>query len=409
MVTRVATYTSHTLLSNLALKNASKVADLNTQASSGYKSREYSGIAESTQRLLNLEAEYTRTEQYLRNTTQAKLRLQSMETAVDEMTSIAVKMKSLLIQALSAEQSDDVNLDNEASQAMQQIAGLLNTNLDGRFLFAGGRSDQPAVDIEKIYPADNYASGDTAISATDTLASLGVTDGTIEIVSSDSDGNTVTTNINYAPVATTTIGDLVDAINGNTANGATSSIRPISSGGSPRLNIENVGNGSITLNETGGGNILEALGLTKIPNPRNDTAYYAGDQQVLNTRVDKDYDISYGILADAPAFQSLIQGLGIAAGTTDQEALGQALDHINDAIENLPNVQGEIGLDIANLERFESNHADFKVFASQAIADIEGVDIPLTLVELAQYETALNASFMTISRSSDLSLVNYLR
>jgi len=408
MVTRVATYTSHTLLSNLALKNASKVADLNTQASSGYKSREYSGIAESTQRLLNLEAEYTRTDQYLRNATQAKLRLQSMETAVDEMTSVAVKMKTLLIQALSANQSDDVNLDNEATQAMQQIAGLLNSNLDGRFLFAGGRSDQPAVDIDKIYPADNYASGDTAISAADTLASLGVTDGTIEIVSSDSDGNTLTTNIPYV-AATTTIGDLIDTINGNTANGATSSLRPISSGGSPRLNIENVGNGSITLNEIGGGNILEALGLTKIPNPRNDTAYYSGDQQILSTRVDKNYDISYGILADAPAFQSLIQGLGIAAGTTDQEALGQALDHINDAIENLPNIQGKIGLDIANLERFEGSHADFKVFASQAIADIEGVDIPLTLVELAQHETALNASFMTISRSSELSLVNYLR
>lgn len=408
MVTRVATYTSHTLLSNLALKNASKVADLNTQASSGYKSREYSGIAESTQRLLNLEAEYTRTDQYLRNATQAKLRLQSMETAVDEMTSVAVKMKTLLIQALSANQSDDVNLDNEATQAMQQLAGLLNTNLDGRFLFAGGRSDQPAVDIDKIYPADNYASGETSISATDTLASLGVTDGTIEIVSSDSDGNTVTTNIPYV-AATTTIGDLINTINGNTANGATSSLRPVSSGGSPRLNIENVGNGSITLNEIGGGNILEALGLTKIPNPRNDTAYYSGDQQVLSTRVDKNYDISYGILADAPAFQSLIQGLGIAAGTTDQEALGQALDHINDAIENLPNIQGKIGLDIANLERFEGSHADFKVFASQAIADIEGVDIPLTLVELAQHETALNASFMTISRSSELSLVNYLR
>ncbi|MFC4235349.1 hypothetical protein ACFOY8_08925 [Thalassospira xianhensis] len=408
MVTRVATYTSHTLLSNLALKNASKVADLNTQASSGYKSREYSGIAESTQRLLNLEAEYTRTDQYLRNATQAKLRLQSMETAVDEMTSVAVKMKTLLIQALSANQSDDVNLDNEATQAMQQLAGLLNTNLDGRFLFAGGRSDQPAVDIDKIYPADNYASGETSISAADTLASLGVTDGTIEIVSSDSDGNTVTTNIPYV-AATTTIGDLINTINGNTANGATSSLRPVSSGGSPRLNIENVGNGSITLNEIGGGNILEALGLTKIPNPRNDTAYYSGDQQVLSTRVDKNYDISYGILADAPAFQSLIQGLGIAAGTTDQEALGQALDHINDAIENLPNIQGKIGLDIANLERFEGSHADFKVFASQAIADIEGVDIPLTLVELAQHETALNASFMTISRSSELSLVNYLR
>jgi len=49
------------------------------------------------------------------------------------------------------------------------------------------------------------------------------------------------------------------------------------------------------------------------------------------------------------------------------------------------------------------------VFAAQAISDIETVDVPLTLAELSQYETALQASFIAISRASDLSLANYLR
>ena len=130
MVSRVATYTNHTLLSDLAIRNAAKVTDLQNQASSGYKSRDYAGIADSAQRLLNLEGEYTRTEQYLRNTTQAKLRLQSMETAVDSMLEIATQMKTLLIQASSAQQADDVNIMDEAEQALQQIANLLNTNLE---------------------------------------------------------------------------------------------------------------------------------------------------------------------------------------------------------------------------------------------------------------------------------------
>ena len=132
MVSRVATYTNHTLLSDLALRNASSVTDLRNQASSGYKSRSYAGIADSTQRLLNLEGEYTRSEQYLRNTTQSKLRLQSMETAVDSMITIGSNMKSLLIQATSADQGDDVNIKAQSRQAMEQIANLLNTTLDGR-------------------------------------------------------------------------------------------------------------------------------------------------------------------------------------------------------------------------------------------------------------------------------------
>ena len=145
MVSRVATYTNHTLLSDLAIRNASRVTDLQNQASSGYKSRSYTGIADSAQRLLNLEGEYTRTEQYLRNTTQTKLRLQSMETAVDSMITVATQMKTLLIQASSNTQAADVNVRNQANQALQQVANLLNTNLDGRYLFAGGRSEERAL------------------------------------------------------------------------------------------------------------------------------------------------------------------------------------------------------------------------------------------------------------------------
>ena len=409
MVSRVATYTNHTLLSDLALRNASSVTDLRNQASSGYKSRSYAGIADSTQRLLNLEGEYTRSEQYLRNTTQSKLRLQSMETAVDSMITIGSNMKSLLIQATSADQGDDVNIKAQSRQAMEQIANLLNTTLDGRYLFAGGRSEDAAVNLDKMYAPDNYMSDtDNILTDTTTLASLGINTGQLQITSTDIDGNSVTTTVNY-DATTDDIGDVMDAINSVTTNGAIASLRGLGGEGDARLNIENVGNGTITITETGGGDFLQTLGMEKIPNPREDAGYYEGDQQVLEARVDEDYSVNYGVLGDNPAFQKLIQGLGIAAGTEDRDALNAALGFIKDAINDLPNVQGKIGLDIANIERFEARHEDFKVFAAQAISDIETVDVPMTLAELSQYETALQASFISISRASELSLANYLR
>ncbi|OAZ07990.1 hypothetical protein TH4_19515 [Thalassospira tepidiphila MCCC 1A03514] len=394
----------------MALRNAARVTDLQNQASSGYKSRNYAGIADSTQRLLNLETEYSRTEQYLRNTTQGKLRLQSMETAVDSMLTIATEMKSLLIQASSAQQADDVNIRNEADQALQQIANLLNTNLDGRFLFAGGRSEEPAVDIEKIGAPDNYISKlNTSVTSGALLSSLGVTtNGTLQIVSTDVDGNSSTSTVNYN-AATDDIDDILDAINNVTTNRAIASLRGLGGEGTTLLNIENVGNGSITITETGGGDFLSKLGMEKMGNPRPDADYYMGDHQIMDLRVDDKYDVSYGILGDNPAFQKLIQGLGIAASTENQDALTVALGFINDAINELPNVQGQIGLDIANVERFEERHQDFKVFAAQAITDIETVDVPLTLAEVSQYTTALQASFISISRAADLSLANYLR
>ncbi|KZD00220.1 hypothetical protein TH47_13335 [Thalassospira sp. MCCC 1A02803] len=385
------------------------MTDLQNQASSGYKSRDYAGIADSAQRLLNLEGEYTRTEQYLRNTTQTKLRLQSMETAVDGMMTIATEMKTLLIQAASAEQASDVKVRAQATQALQQVASLLNINLDGRYLFAGGRSEEPAVDLEKMSAPENYiSSNDNDLTNSTTLAGLSVTTGQLTIVSTDVDGNSVTSTVNYN-AATDDIDDILTSINSVTTNGAIASLRQLGDTGKTRLNIENVGNGSITISETGGGDLLTVLGIEKIPNPRIDTDYYNGDQQVLEVRVDDQYDVSYGILADNPAFQKLIQGLSLVEGTENEDALVVAIGYISEAIEELPNVQGQIGLDIANVERFETRHQDFKVFAAQAISDIETVDVPLTLAELSQYETALQASFISISRAADLSLANYLR
>jgi flagellar hook-associated protein 3 FlgL len=86
-----------------------------------------------------------------------------------------------------------------------------------------------------------------------------------------------------------------------------------------------------------------------------------------------------------------------------------AMGHIDYAIENLPNVTSKIGIDTKNVETVQAQHQDFTVFANNAISNIKNVDVPITLADLEQYNTALQASFLTISKSADLSLVNYLR
>ncbi|MDP2696661.1 flagellin [Thalassospira sp.] len=403
-MTRVATYSNHTLLSDLALRNASNVTNLNNQASSGYKSRDYAGIADSTQRLLNLEGDVTRIDQFLKNSTQAKLRLQNMESAVDTMTDITNKMKTLLVQAQNLNQAGDVNLDVEARQALEQVSTLLNTRLDGRYLFAGGRSEAPAVDIDDMVLPDAYFTTLPNITGTMTLAQLGVTapppatDNNLVI-----NGNTVDYDDTF------TVNDLIDAINVNPP--ATASLRADPGNNTMRLVIEDLSGDDLAISEGGLslGNLFDTLDMTNAPNPRADTSYYQGDQQQLNARVDREYDISYGILADDPAFESLIRSLQIMSSTTDPTSLNIAMGHLDNAIKNLPNVQSKIGIDISNIERYENQHKDFRVFASQAITDIESVDVPLTMIELEQHRTALQASFLAISRSSEISLVNYLR
>ncbi|PKR55924.1 flagellar hook-associated protein FlgL [Thalassospira marina] len=396
MVTRVATFTSHTLLSNLALSNASKYTELSNQSASGYKSRTYSGIASDTQQLLNLEGSLTRNDQYLNNITQVKLRLQNMESATDSMSDIATRMKTLLLQGLSNSQADDLNLDEEGRQALDQVQSLLNSTLDGRYLFGGATTDTAPVDFNSAPVPDTYFA---TVSGLDT-APLSTLGGTVA-GSLDINGQTVT----YSP--TDTVKDLANQINQLSPPPAIASVRQDPGTNNYRLVIEDFSGNAMSITETGGGNLLN--GLSHNPALSAETGYYQGDQKRLSARVDEEYSVNYGVRADDPAFASLIAGLRIISTTTDEDSLRMALGHIEYAIENLPNVTSKIGIDTKNVETVESQHQDFAVFANGAISDIENVDIPLTLAELEQYNTALQASFLTISKSSENSLVNYLR
>lgn len=396
MVTRVATYTSHNLLTNLAQRNAAKVADLSNQASSGVKSRTYSGIANDTQQLLNLEGSLTRNGQYINNITQVKLRLQNMESATDSMSEIATRMKTLLLQGLSNSQADDLNLDEEGRQALNQVTALLNTTLDGRYLFGGATTDSPPVNLAQSPIPDTYFAKVTG-SDTATLGSIGgTTAGSLDI-----NGQTIT----YAP--SDTVKDLADQINQLSPPPAVASVRQDPGSNTYRLVIEDFSGNPMSMSETGGGNLLD--GLSHNPAMSAETGYYQGDQKQLSARVDEEYSVNYGVRADDPAFASLVAGLRIIGSTTDEDSLRMALGHIEYAIENLPNVGSKIGIDTKNVEEIESQHRDFAVFANNAVSDIENVDIPLTLIEVEQHKTALQASLMTIAKTSDISLVNYLR
>lgn len=396
MVTRVATFTTHTLLSNQALKNAAKYSELSTQSSSGYKSRDYAGIASDTQQLLNLEGSLTRNGQYLNNITEVKLRLQNMESATDSMTEIATRMKTLLLQGLSNSQADDLNLDEEGKQALNQVQSLLNTTLDGRYLFGGATTDTAPVNFESAPLPDTYFATVSGNPSTPLSILGGTVGGSLDI-----NGQTIT----YLP--TDTAQDLVNQINQLSPPPAIASVRADPGTNNYRLVIEDFSGNAMSISETGGGNLLD--GLSHNPALATDTGYYQGDQKNLSARVDEEYSVKYGVRADDPAFASLIAGLRIVSTSTDEDSLRIAMGHIDYAIENLPNVTSKIGIDTKNVETIESQHQDFTVFANNAISNIENVDIPLTLAELEQYNTALQASFLTISKSADLSLVNYLR
>jgi flagellar hook-associated protein 3 FlgL len=145
----------------------------------------------------------------------------------------------------------------------------------------------------------------------------------------------------------------------------------------------------------------------------SDTSYFQGNSTRLSARVADDFDVSWGATADEEGFEQLIRALHLTATATtsppDTIRLEEALSIVNQAIDNIPEIRSRIAAAQKSIETANSSHADINLYLDETITDIKAVDIPMTVTRLANDQTVLEASFMTVSRLSQLTLATFLR
>jgi flagellar hook-associated protein 3 FlgL len=148
-----------------------------------------------------------------------------------------------------------------------------------------------------------------------------------------------------------------------------------------------------------------------VPTADGDSAaYYQGNSQILSVRADDDLTVDYGILASDPEFERAIRALDVVAkgAPTDAAMLNHALEVANQTLDGLPDIRTRIGLARKTLESTNTKHTEFFLFAEQVISDIGNVDVPETVTRINEAQVTLQASYLTISRLSQTSLLNYL-
>lgn len=124
-----------------------RMTDTQNQISTGLISQDYAGLGADTSRLVNLQSAEARINQYANNATTVDQRLTSMETATKQLFTIASNLQTLLVTASNAQSASDVNLNQQATNMLNQVQGLLNTQLDGRYLFGGTNTNTAPVDV----------------------------------------------------------------------------------------------------------------------------------------------------------------------------------------------------------------------------------------------------------------------
>lgn len=143
------------------------------------------------------------------------------------------------------------------------------------------------------------------------------------------------------------------------------------------------------------------------------TVYYEGDTLKAQVRISDNEVVDYGLTADDPAFGQLLLALRAIindppTGVTLEQQLDNALNASIKAVEGFSNMLYKIGVTGETLDDKEAELSDVIDKAAMSIADISATDIAAAMTQLTSVQTQLEATFMTVSRINNLSLLNYL-
>ena len=190
MSSRISSFGQSNYITNQILRLEGSYGDATTQSSSGLKSQTFSGIAGSTQNLLNLETQFSSITTQTTNAQDATYKINSISSALSGITDILTSARQNLSSAISnngSSTSSGATESTELQSYLDELVGTLNTQYSGKYIFAGSADDKPPVDVhaagytglDGTTPNTSYYQGNTTVSqvaVTDTLTvSYGIT------------------------------------------------------------------------------------------------------------------------------------------------------------------------------------------------------------------------------------------
>ncbi len=149
-MTRISSLAANTSLLQQIFRTRSNLFDLETQIGSGKVTQVYSGIATQSERLINQENTRSQLQQYITNNEQMDLRLNVASTAVEGLRDVVRDFREAMLNYQTSDIKGQVavkDIQDNAFRSLQSLQGLLNTEVDGRFLFSGARVRTQPVDL----------------------------------------------------------------------------------------------------------------------------------------------------------------------------------------------------------------------------------------------------------------------
>jgi flagellar hook-associated protein 3 FlgL len=243
-------------------------------------------------------------------------------------------------------------LQQLAKTTIDQIGSLLDTQFDGRYLFSGTQTDMPPLQEQ----------------------------------------NTVNTTTGLSPLQTvmqviTNMGGMSDAASA--------------------LNVANGTDGISSL--FGDSNSNANLRFTP-------ALYNGATSGTLTARLDRGYQIDYGLRADDPAIRDALQGLYMLAAVPSNSVpddayaawQGEALAHLDKGFQGVIGMASTVGYQQSAVADVMARHDSTLTQLNTQIVNLEQADPYETAAKLSQFQSQLEATFTVTARMSQLSLTKFL-
>lgn len=162
MVARVSTHGLTQTLLDSSLGVQAKYAATSVQQASGMVTSTYGGLGSSASTLISLESTETRLTTWNSNTEIANDRTQAMYSAVGDMIDQLTSLRNTISAAISADSESSTDLNDTGEALLEDLSELMNTQMDGRYLFAGSNTDTAPVDTSALAAATVPSSADTS-------------------------------------------------------------------------------------------------------------------------------------------------------------------------------------------------------------------------------------------------------
>ncbi len=343
-------------------------------------------------RVLDLKSAVTRSKQYIEAIGRADSTAGIYDTALDQMQGLVVRAKELAIQESNEVTSTTATREAtriELSILTSEMVHVANTQFDGRYVFSGFQTKQPA-----------FADA-TAVAASGGGNTGGAT-AAVSIVN--------TTQLNYHAFAVRfTAADRYEVV--DTTTGATVlADQAYASGDAIRFQ----GLEMTVTNGAGAPATGDEFAVSVIP-----PGVFQGDGQSQEVEIQPGTRVTVNVTGDR-----VFQGNGVPGGVDlfsimnaingalregDTDALQAQLDTLDKAREQLSNERANVGTRTNLLEQVKARQLDIQDNLEVLRSNLEDIDIAEAATELTKRQNAYEATLAAASRIVQPSLLDFLR